>query len=351
MNKMKSGRHGIEVVALLMLIVLAGTAGYSVIERWSLFDSLYMTVITLATVGYGETHPLSTPGRVFTLFLIMGGMGIILYGVSEVTQFIVQGGIGGIVRRRKMERSIQKIQNHYILCGAGNNGHYVLEELRRTKRSVVVVERDPKKVHELVEREILTVEGDASDDEILRHAGIDRAAGLVTALPEDKDNLFVVITARGLNPKLRIIAKLDDIGVRGKFLRSGADSAVSASFIGGLRLASELVRPETTSFLDEMLRGDSTLRVDEARLQETSGHVGRPLKECDAFTSAGVVLVSMKGESGKFQFNPPGDTVLRGGDVFIVIGTPDQVATLRGRLNRERTAVGKAINLKAKAKS
>ncbi|MCK7522613.1 MAG: NAD-binding protein [Ignavibacteriales bacterium] len=162
----------------------------------------------------------------------------------------------------------------------------------------------------------------------------DRAAGLVTALPEDRDNLFVVITARGLNPKLRIIAKLDDIGVRGKFLRSGADSAASASFIGGLRLASELVRPETTSFLDEMLRGDSTLRVDEAKLQETSGRVGRPLKECDAFTSSGVVLVSMKGRAGSSSSIPSGETVLRGGDVFVVIGTPDHRRDAARRLNR-----------------
>jgi voltage-gated potassium channel len=250
-----------------------------------------------------------------------------------------------------MERSIQKIVNHYILCGAGNNGHYVLEELRRTKRSVVVVERDPKKVQELVDRNILTVEGDASDDEILRQAGIDRAAGLVTALPEDKDNLFVVITARGLNPKLRIIAKLDDIGVRNKFLRSGADSAVSASFIGGLRMASELVRPETTSFLDEMLRGDSTLRVDEASIKSGSMYIDRPLKECDVFTASGVVLVSIKGESGKFQFNPSKETVLQCGDVFIVIGTPDQVKTLRGKLNREQTVVGRAMSLKTKIKS
>jgi voltage-gated potassium channel len=345
---MKSGRQGLEILALLVLIVLAGVAGYSIIERWSLFDSLYMTIITLATVGYGETHPLSTPGRVFTLFLIMGGMGIILYGVSEVTQFVVQGGIGGILRRRKMERSIQKIVNHYILCGAGNNGHYVLEELRRTKRPVVVVERDPKKVQELVVRNILSVEGDASDDAILRQAGIDRAAGLVTALPEDKDNLFVVITARGLNPKLRIIAKLDDIGVRNKFLRSGADSVVSASFIGGLRMASELVRPETTSFLDEMLRGDSTLRVDEVLVKSESVYINRPLKECDVFAASGVVLVSMKGESGKFQFNPPGETILQAGNVFIVIGTPDQVETLRGRLNRERTVLGKAITKRVK---
>jgi voltage-gated potassium channel len=208
---MNAARNALQIVYLLLLILIAGTIGYHFIEQWSIFDSLYMTVITLATVGYGETHPLTTQGRVFTIFLILGGMGIILYGISEITQFIVQGGIGGILRRRKMERTIKKITQHYILCGAGKNGHYVLEELARTKRKVVVVEKDPKKIPMLLDRGIPTIEGDASSDDVLRAAGIDRAVGLVTTLPEDKDNLFVVITARGLNPKLRIVAKVDDV--------------------------------------------------------------------------------------------------------------------------------------------
>lgn len=259
-----------------------------------------------------------------------------LYGVSEVTQFIVQGGIGGILRRRKMERTIKKISNHYILCGAGKNGHYVLEELIRTKRKVVVVEKEQKKVAELLNREIPTIEGDASSDAVLLNAGIERAAGLVAALPEDKDNLFVVITARGLNPKLRIIAKVDDIAVREKFLRSGANSAVSSGYIAGMRMASELVRPETTSFLDSMLRGDSALRVDEVKVGETTHYRGKPLKECDVLVSSGVVLVSMRqGTDGKeFIFNPPSSTILNAGDTLIVIGNPEQCSAVRLKLSK-----------------
>ncbi len=329
---MKSHRRGIQIIVLLVLIVLAGTVGYHVIEGWSWFDSLYMTVITLATVGYGETHPLSTPGRVFTIFLIMGGMGIILYGVSEVTQFLLQGGIGGILRRRKMERLIRESSEHYILCGVGHSGHYVLEELLKTKRPVVVVESNPTKVQELHEREIPAVHGDASEDAVLRAAGIEKAAGIVTTLPEDKDNLFVVITARGLNSKIRIIAKLDDIRVREKFIRSGADSVVSTGYIGGLRMASELVRPKTTSFLDQMLRDDSGLRVDEVNIGASSPHVNKELRDCEVIASSGVVLVSMKRNGGGFQFNPPGETVLQQGDALIVIGTPEQVERLRNQL-------------------
>jgi voltage-gated potassium channel len=263
-------------------------------------------------------------------------MGIILYGVSELTQFIVQGGIAGILRRRKMERTIKKISHHYILCGAGSNGHYVLEELIRTKRKVVAVEKDPKKAQSLNDLGIPTVEGDASSDNILRLAGIDRAIGLVSTLPEDKDNLFVVITARGLNPKLRIVAKVDEFEVREKFFRSGADSAVSAPYIGGLRMASELIRPDTTTFLDSMMRDSSELRVDEVKIGSTTGYRGKPLASCDVLASSGVVLVSMRRgtDEREFVFNPPPSTVIKTGDTLIVIGNPEQLDFLRSKVSR-----------------
>ena len=333
---MNTARNALQIISLLLLILLAGTLGYHFIEGWSLFDALYMTVITLATVGYGETHPLSTAGRVFTLFLILGGMGIILFGVSELTQFIVQGDIGGILRRRNMERTIKKISNHYILCGAGKNGHYVLEELIRTKRKVVAVEKDPKKVQALIDRGIPTIEGDASHDNILRSAGIDRALGLVSTLPEDKDNLFVVITARGLNPDLRIVAKVDDVEVREKFFRSGANSAVSAASIGGLRMASELIRPDTTTFLDSMMRDNSSMRVDEVKVGATTHYRGRSINQCDVLASSDIVLVSMRRGSAKrdFIFNPPPNTIMNTGDTLILIGNPEQLELLREKLSK-----------------
>jgi voltage-gated potassium channel len=333
---LKAARNALQIIYLLLVILIAGTLGYHFIEGWSLFDSLYMSVITLATVGYGEVHPLSNAGRAFTIFLILGGMGIILFGISELTQFIVQGGIGGILRRRKMERTVKKISHHYILCGAGKNGHYVLEELIRTKRKIVAVEKDPKKVQTLIDRGIPTVEGDASNDNVLRSAGIERALGLVCTLPEDKDNLFVVITARGLNPKLRIVAKVDEIEVREKFFRSGANSAVSAPYIGGLRMASELIRPDTTTFLDSMMRDNSALRVDEVMIGPTTNFRGKSIKSCDVIASSDIVLVSMRrGIGGRdFIFNPPPSTVINTGDTLIVIGNPEQLKVLRGKLSK-----------------
>jgi voltage-gated potassium channel len=311
---------------------LVGVLGYHIIEGWPFFDALYMTVITLATVGYGETHPLSTAGRVFTISLILGGMGIILYGVTEVTSFIVEGEMSGILRRRRMNRMIKKLSNHYILCGWGNTGYYVLEEMERTHRPCVVVEKDVTKVSKLAEKDALVVEGDATEDATLVSAGIRRAGGLVTTLPTDKDNMFVVITARGLNPSIRIVAKIDDVSSRDKFLRSGANIAISADFIGGLRMVSELVRPATTSFLDTMLRDRSGLRVEDVQVNADSKYASKTLSSCDVFTKEGVLILSIK-QGDSFQFNPPPDTVLNGGDTLVVIGNPEQIRGARSALN------------------
>jgi voltage-gated potassium channel len=234
-----------------------------------------------------------------------------------------------------MERTLKKISQHYILCGAGKNGQHVLEELLRTKRKVVVVEKNHEKVQELLDRKIPAIEGDASNDAVLHQAGIEHAAGLVTALPEDKDNLFVIITARGLNPNIRIVAKAEDIRVREKFLRSGANSAISASYIGGLRMASELIRPETTTFLDTMLRDDSALRVDEVTIGTTTAYGNKPLRQCDTITTSGALLVSMrKVAKQQFIFNPPQETILETGDSLIFIGNPEQLSVMRSKLSK-----------------
>jgi voltage-gated potassium channel len=239
----------------------------------------------------------------------------------------------GILRRRRMTRQINKLKNHYILCGAGKSGSHVLNELRKTGRTCVVIEKDAEKVKHLLNEHVLVVEGEATEDSILRSAGIEHATGLVTALPNDKDNLFVVITARGLNAKIRIVSKVDEITAREKFLRSGADTAVSANFIGGMRMASELIRPATVSFLDTMLYGTPSLRVDQVTLGLTSKYAGVPLEKCEPLRTSGVVLVSMKDDSKLgFRFNPPRDTHLRPGDTLIVIGDRIQVERLRGEL-------------------
>jgi len=324
-------RRALQLVALLVLILIAGVLGYHFIEGWSFLDSLYMTVITLATVGYGETHPLSVPGRVFTIVLIMGGMGIILTAITEITIFVVEGEMTGFLRRRRMNQMIGKLSGHYILCGSGKTGQHVLEELIRTKRKCVVIESDPEKVKRLTEQNVLVLEGDATEDATLKSAGIDRAAGIVASLPMDRDNLFVVITARGMNPNLRVISKIEDISAKDKFLRSGANAAISANYIGGLRMASELIRPETTNFLDAMLRDNSALRVDEVHIGAGSKQIGKTLQSCHTLRSSGVVLLSLR-RDGSYQFNPRQDTTLKSGDTLIMIGNPEQINAVRSEI-------------------
>lgn len=329
---MKPFREAIRIVSLLASIILVGVIGYHLIEGWSLFDALYMTVITLATVGYGETHPLSATGRVFTMLLILGGMGMILYGVSRITSFVVEGEMSGILRRRRMNRAISHLSNHYIVCGWGNTGYYAVEELHRTRRPYVVVENNPARIKELMEKEMMYVEGDATSDATLIAAGIQRAAGLISTLETDRDNMFVVITARGLNPTFSIVSKIDDIASRDKFLRGGASVVISSDFIGGLRMVSELVRPGATSFLDSMLRDNSALRVEDVQIGLHSRFAKKPLSDCDVFTKAGVLLVSLK-HGHSFHFNPSPATILEGGDTLVVIGNPEQLQSVRSALN------------------
>lgn len=323
---------GLQIISLLILIILVGIVGYHTIEGWPWFDALYMTVITLATVGYGEIHPLSFNGRVFTVFLIIGGMGILLYGVTELTAFLVEGEMTGFLRRRRMNRNIQKMSNHYILCGWGLKGRHVLEELLRTRRNCVVVESNPEKIQKLSEMKVPVVEGDATQDSTLKAAGINRAAGLITALPTDKDNLFVLISARGLNKNIRIVVKVDEMEAREKFLRSGANAAVSGNYIAGLRMASEMIRPDTVTFLDSMLRDNSQLRVEDVIVGESSKFVGKTFDSCDPLHDARLLLFSVK-RNGDYQFNPSGSTHMNTGDILIVIGYPDQISTLRSLLN------------------
>jgi voltage-gated potassium channel len=313
-------------------IVLLGTVGYVVIEGWSWFDALYMTIITLGTVGYGETNPLGIGGRIFTMVLILGGMSVLVYAITEITATIVEGELTGVLRTRKIMKQIDKLTDHYIVCGAGRSGHHILHELQKTGRQFVGIEIDKEKVGRFLDEGMIMLLGDATDEEVLKLAGIERAAGFVSALPDDKDNLFVVITARGMNPKMRIVSRMDDIYGREKFVRSGANAIVSTNFIGGMRMASELVRPATTSFLDLMLRGNNALRVDDVKIGETSHYIGRTLAECTVIEDTGVVLLSvMKGTHP--IFNPPKTHTLAAGETLVVIGTPEQMVKLRDQLS------------------
>ncbi len=318
------------ILILLLMIIISGVVGYEVIEKWGLLDSIYMVVITLASVGYSETHPLSDAGRVFTVFLILGGMGVLFYSLSTITMFIVEGELQDALRRRRMNKQVQDLNDHYIICGSGETGKNIVGELVKTKRDFVVIEQSIDNIKQLNEPNLVYIEGDATEDAILIEAGIKKAKGLVSALPSDRDNLFVVLTARELNPDLRIVSRCIEEESESKLRKAGADSVVSPNIIGGLRMASELIRPATVSFLDIMLRGEEkALRVEEARIGPDSHLIGKSIGEAKIPQKTGLLIVALNKEGQDYQFNPSSSIKLAANDVLIVIGSPEQVNDLK----------------------
>src|SRR6185369_10390675 len=320
----------LSVIAALAAVFLSGVFGYSLIEGWSLFDSLYMTVITIASVGYGEVHPLTFEGRIFTIILILCGSATLIYGLSILTAFIVEGDLTDILRRRKMTRTIAALEKHFIVCGMSATGRYVIDELKKTGRSFVVIDRDPERIKQLNDEAILNIEGDATNDAVLQAANIGSAAGLLTTLHADSDNLFVVVTARGLNPSLKIIAKAINEESERKLRQVGADSVVMPDFIGGLRMASEMIRPSVVGFLDTMLRSrDKTVRVEEIRIPDNSPLRGKSLADSAILDMEGVTVVAVSDGKGSYRFNPSRERFLSGGDVVIVMGVVENIMQLK----------------------
>lgn len=325
----------IGISVALAIVVAAGMGGYAVLEGWPPLDALYMTVITISSVGFMEVHPLSDTGRIFTVFLILCGSGILIYAVSVITAFVVEGELTDAIRRSKMNRKIEMLDRHYIVCGADLTGRYAIEELARTKREFVVIEKDPEKVRRLSEQGVLCVDGDATHGGVLVKAGIMKAKGLVTTLHSDAENLFVVITAKRLNPSLRVISKAVEEESEQKIRMVGADGVVMPDFIGGLRMVSEMVRPSVVSFLDTMLRvKDKTMRVEEIAIGPSSPFAGKVLSETGLHEIEDVSIVALKGKAdGTYIFNPPRKTVLTEGHVLIVMGNVDRIREASARIS------------------
>ena len=316
----------------LFIVYLIGVAGYMYLEGWDFEDASFMTVITVATVGYGETHALDSAGRWFTVVLIIGGMGVILYGISNLTAFVVEGELHAIIRRTRMDNKIDKVEKHYIVCGAGRTGRHIIDEILASARTVVVIDMEISHLAATLERhpKILTIEGDASSDRTLERAGIHRASGLMAALPNDKENLFVVLTAKCMNPNLRIVAKVEEEEAKDKMKKAGADCVICPQSIGGMRMASEMVRPTVVKFLDAMLREkDAPLRVEEVSILKGSPMEGKTLEESRIAQRTGLLVVAMHRENKGFKFNPPASTRIEPGDLLVVIGEIEQVLELR----------------------
>jgi len=338
---MDSRKRIIAAFALFVTVFLIGVAGFKVIggADWSLLDAVYMTVITVGTVGYGETHDLggNPAARVFTAAYIILSLGTIAFAVTSITAFVVEGELKRMLGRRKMEKDIARLEGHDIVCGADETAQTIIQELLTTKRDFVVVDADRARLDRLAAAApFLFVEGDPADDEVLKKAGIERARGILLSLPTDEANLFVTVTARQLNPRVRIVAKGIDVKSHEKMVRAGADYAVSPTFIGGMRMVSQMVRPAAVTFLDMMLRErDKAFRVDEVEVGPGSALAGKSVGASGVRDKRESLLVAVKREGGPgYLFNPPDDAVLREKDVLVFITTPDSRKELEARACR-----------------
>ena len=319
----------------LLIVFFTGVSGYELIEGWSTLDALYMTVITLSSVGFNEVHPLSTYGRIFTMVLILGGTGVLVYGVSTITAFVVGGEFSDVLRRRKMQNKINELNEHYIVCGADQTGRYVIEELIRTKRHFVVIEKDTGKIKDLDRQDILFVEGDAMHNAILQAAGIDKAKGLIAALHTDAENLLVVLTAKQLKASIRVISKAVEEESEQKIRMAGADGVVMPNFIGGMRMVSEMIRPSVVTFLDIMLRSrDRTIRVEDIAITEHSPFAGKTLQDTGMTDKEGMTVVALKDAlKDSYVFNPVKTTVLTPHHTVVVMGDIEHIKNFNIRAN------------------
>lgn len=332
-------------VLSICLVIMAGTAGYYILfnDQASFMDCLYMTVITLTTVGYGEVILVSgnTTAEIFTICLIISGMGVILYGISMLTAAIIEGELTGIIRKKRMLKQIKGLTSHYIVCGGGKTGRPVLEELDKNQKTAVLIETDPEMIClcRAVVPDLLYIEGDATDDDNLIRAGIEQAAGVIIALPSDKDNLYVTMTARMMNPKIRIISRMGDRKLQPKLMKAGANGVVSPNRIGALRLASEMIRPTVVDFLDSMLRsGRGDLRINQLHVPETSVFMSCPISDLALRKNFGLLLLGIKEAGGEIEFDPSDDRPLAAPAELIVMGRTEHVA--RARLWLEKKVAG-----------
>lgn len=321
-------------LAMLVSLLVLGTVGYLLLEqdnpqgKWTLLDAIYMTVITLTTVGYGNMD-MSDDGRIFTLFLLIGGFGVFTYSITIATAYLIEGQLQSFFRQQKMIRTVDKLSNHYIICGLGDTGVHVLDEMLKADVEFVGIEFEEERITHLTDtRHFSYLQGDATDDELLIRAGITRARGLITCLSRDQDNLFVVISARKLNPHLKIASKAVEDNSPGKLIIAGADEVVLPDHIGGIRLASSILYPHLVEFLQSITQNLDDTHFAESIVRPDSQLDGISLKAASIQEQTGLVIIAIRDNDGTFLYNPPSDKRLQTGDAILVVANQKQLQLL-----------------------
>ena len=333
---MNSKRKITLILVFLLVILLTGMIGYMLLLHVSAVDALYMTVITISTVGYGEVGVMSDAAKLFSIFIIFAGLATVGYGLSSLVSYFFEGELRAAWRIKRMESKIQEMKNHYIVCGAGEVGRTVIKSLQENRSDVVVVEENEKQYEELLLADIPSILGDATHEDVLQKAGIQHAKGIVCALPTDSENVFTALTARQMNADIYIVSKAVEATSHNKLMKAGANHTISPNEIGGQRIAALLLRPSVISFLDVITRaGDVTLDLAEIEMTPQSSLAGKKLSEAKIPERTGLIVLALKRRIGEeFKFNPGSSEVIKVGDTMIVLGTTEQVGMLETLVNQ-----------------
>lgn len=321
----------IIIIAVIFLALLFGGAfGYMILENTGFWMGMYLTVITVFTVGYGDIVPIHPSGRVFTVFLVISSVSFVMYTFSKITETMIEGELRGLYKRRKMNKQISRLRDHYIVCGFGRIGKEICKILQEHHRPFLVIEKDEEESKSLDELQYMRLEGDAADDDVLQSAGIDRAKGLVSVVASDADNLYITLTARGLNPNLYIMARSSGgPGVQTKLKRAGASKVISPYSIGARRMAHLIVRPTVSDFIDLTMRaGELDLMMEELKVSAASHLNGKNLIESEIRKKYDVIVVAIKRQDGVMLFNPRSETAIMAGDILIVLGANEHILGL-----------------------
>jgi voltage-gated potassium channel len=318
-------------IALIILftIFIIGTVGFHVIEGWSFVDSFYATITTLSTVGYGDFTPITAEGKFFTVFIIIFGVGMMFYSLILMSETFIEARLRSLLGRGKLEKMIEKMNNHYIICGCGRIGLLICRELTAEKVPCVVIDNNPEVIQKAQDEGFIYCKGDATQDKTLIEAGIKRAKGIVCVLPSDAENLYIILTAKELNQNIYIISRSEDEASEHRLIRAGADRVMSPYTLGGVRMAMAILRPAMLDFIEISSRRQSLeLRMEEIPIHPGSKFIGTSLEDSGIRQHYGLIVITVKKDSGKMIFNPLAEYVIAEGDRLIAMGEDDNVKKL-----------------------
>lgn len=330
-------RRLVSIGVLILVALVTGTIGFSVIEKYPPFDAFYMTLITITTVGYQEVRQLSLAGRIFNSFLIVFGVTTMFFAIGAMTQTVIELELGEFFGKRRVKRMIDKLEKHYIVCGFGRVGRAAAREFQHEGAPLVIVDRDPEKVEQAIRAGLAAFAADSTQDETLEEVGIRRAKGLVAALGSDADNLFLILSAKNLNPGLLVAARVGEENAEGKLRRAGADTVSAPYTQAGQQLALSLVRPHVVQFLDLATKNIGlNVCLEQMRVGPDSELVMKSLKQMQLRRDLGVIVLAIRRAQGEMMFNPPAEAVLEAGDFLIVMGEHESVRKLENLLSGVR---------------